>query len=99
MINWYSIVANGFWLLGLAIILAGLSYYYWLAIQTGRSFGKILEDSSFQRVSLIGAVLVGVGLAFTAGSLWQMIPAVALIIVGIAALIASLRSRTNTPTP
>lgn len=97
MINWYSIVANSFWLLGLAIILAGLSYYYWLAAQTGRSFGEILGTPSFQRVIVIGALLVGIGLALTAGSLWQVLPAAALIVVSVIALVTSFRARSNTP--
>ena len=97
MINWYSIVANSFWLLGLAIILAGLSYYYWLADQTSRSFGEILAAPAFQRVIVIGALLVGIGLALTADSLWQVLPAAALIVVSVIALITSFRARSNTP--
>lgn len=97
MINWYSIIANSFWLLGLAVILAGLSYYYWLAVQTGRSFKDMVGVSSFQRVIALGALLVGVGLALTAGSLWQVIPAIALIGVSVAALVTSYRAHSDTP--
>lgn len=97
MINWYSVVANGFWLLGLAIILAGLSYYYWLAAQTSRPFGQILGVPSFQRVLMVGLLLVGIGLALTAGGVWQVIPAAALIVASVAALVVSYRPRPNTP--
>ncbi len=97
MINWYSIIANSFWLLGLAAVLAGLSYYYWLAVQTGRSLGDMFGASSFQRVIILGALLIGVGLSLTAGSLWQMLPAIVLIGVSVVALVTSFRTRSDTP--
>lgn len=97
MINWYSIIANSFWLLGLAVVLAGLSYYYWLAVQTGRSLKDIFGASSFQRVIIFGALLVGVGLALTAGSLWQVILAIALIGVSVVAFVTSFRAHSDTP--
>ncbi len=34
MVNWFSVVGNSFWIVGLALIVAGLSYYYWLAGHT-----------------------------------------------------------------
>ena len=99
MINWYSVVANSFWLLGLAILLAGLSYYYWFATQTGRPFSQILETAPFQRVIVVGLLLVGIGLALTANNLWQVVPAATLILVCVVALVAIYRARSNPPPP
>ncbi|HMT20109.1 MAG TPA: hypothetical protein PKE20_02500 [Promineifilum sp.] len=91
MINWLSVVANGFWLVGLALVLAGFSYYYWLAGQLGQSLGEQLAGRPFQRVAVFGLLLVGIGLALTAEGLWQIIPAAALILMCLFALYALLR--------
>ncbi len=91
MINWLSVVGNAFWIVGLALILAGLSYYYWVAGQTGRSLRQMMDRPRFQMVIAGGLLLVGIGLAITAGDLWQAIPAGALILVCLIALFTILR--------
>lgn len=97
MINWLSVVGNGFWILGLALILAGLSYYYWLAGQLGHPFTQELSGRAFQRLAVGGLLLVGVGLALTAAGVWQLVPAIALIIVCLAALFALFRRQGHHP--
>lgn len=93
MINWTSVVANSFWIVGLAFILAGLSYYYWLAGQTGRSFQEEIGNLPFQRVAVSGLLLVGIGLLLTADKMLQIVPAAALIIVCLISLATLLRQR------
>ena len=61
MIDWLTVVAHGFWIAGLALILAALSYYYWLAGQEGRSLRRELAGPSFQKLLLVGLLLVGIG--------------------------------------
>lgn len=97
MINWFSVVANGFWLAGLAIVLAGLSYYYWLATQMRRPLREVLGSSPFQRVAVSGLLLVGIGLVLTADGVWQIIPALALILVCAVALVTLYRTSENSP--
>lgn len=97
MINWFSIVANGLWISGLALILAGLSYYYWLAGQLGHSFRTELNNSAFQKVVMIGLLLVGTGLLLTADNTVQMVPAAALILICVIALIALYRTSAAKP--
>lgn len=92
MINWFSVVANGVWLVGLALILAAFSYHQWLAGQLGQPVGRALSNPSFQRWAMIGLLLVGIGLALTAEGPVQLLPAVALIAVCIVALIALFRT-------
>lgn len=91
MINWLSVVGNGFWIVGMALILAGFSYYYWLAGQLGHPLSQELSGRPFQRLAVGGLLLVGIGLALTAGGLWQLLPAAALIIVCLVALFALFR--------
>ncbi len=93
MIDWQSVVSNAFWIFGLAVILAGLSYYYWLSEQLGRPLGEVLSKPPFLIVVMGGLLLVGIGLTLTADSLWQTIPAAALIVASLAGLLALIRSR------
>lgn len=95
MINWLSVVANGFWLVGLALVLAGFSYYYWLAGQLGQPLGQQLTGRPFQRVAVAGLLLVGIGLVLTADGPSQILPAATLILACLFALYVLLRRDRN----
>lgn len=97
MIDWVSVISHGFWIVGLALILAGLSFYYWRAGQVGRSLAGELSSPPFQRVAMAGLLLVGIGLALTGSNLWQILPAVGLIIVCSAALFVLFRGHVDSP--
>ncbi|WP_374689326.1 hypothetical protein [Promineifilum sp.] len=88
MINWLSVIANGLWVAGLSVILAALSYTYWLAGQAGRSWGAELSQPGSLRVCLAGLFLVGLGLAGTSRSAWQVALAVALLLGCVVALVS-----------
>lgn len=93
MINWLSVVGSSFWIAGAALMLAGLSYYYWLAGQFGRPFRQVMSEPRFQTIILIGLLLVGIGLAITSDDLRQAIPAGALILACLLALLAMFRDK------
>ena len=95
MIDWLTVVAHGFWIAGLALILAALSYYTWLAGQEKRSLRRELAGPSFQKPLLIGLLLVGIGLSGTSQQLWQFIAAAAVAIGAAIALVFSLRTATE----
>jgi hypothetical protein len=80
MINWLSVMANSFWILGAAVILAGLSYHYWLAQQESETLHRMLGRRSFQFILMSGLLLVGIGLAGTSQNTLQAIPAILLIL-------------------
>jgi hypothetical protein len=80
MIDWLSVVAHGFWIAGLALILAALSYHYWLAEQTGHSLREQFGGVSFQRVFVIGLLLVGMGLSGVSRQPWQLALSAAVVI-------------------
>lgn len=92
MINWQSVIGNSFWIIGLALMLAGLSYYHWVARQLDLPFRQVMGKPRFQAIITGGLLLVGIGLAITAGDLLQAIPAVALILVCLFALFTLFRS-------
>jgi hypothetical protein len=73
MINWLSLFLNSLWILGLAVLLAALSYHYWLAIEGGQPLRLILQGRSFQRFAWLGLALVSAGLAGTSQQLWERI--------------------------
>lgn len=95
MIDWLTVVAHGFWIAGLALILAALSYYTWLAGQEKRSLRRELAGPSFQKPLLIGLLLVGIGLSGTSQQLWQVIAAAAVAVGAAIALVFSWRTATE----
>lgn len=87
MIDWLTVVAHGFWIAGLALILAAFSYYYWLAGQEGRSLRQELAGPTFQKPLLAGLLLVGIGVSGTSQQLWQVIAAGAVAVGAAIALV------------
>ncbi len=73
MINWQSIFFNSFWILGLAVLLAAFSYQYWAATQENKRLRVQLNQPIFMRFFWLSMALIGVGLAGTSTSLWEII--------------------------
>ncbi len=71
MIDWLAVVAHSFWIAGLALVLAALSYHYWLAGQSGLALRKAFAALSFQKAVVFGLLLVSIGLAGTSDQWWQ----------------------------
>jgi len=68
MIDWSSTVVNMLWILGLAVILAVVSYYRW---QAGGALRQACSDAAFQISLAAGVGLFGVGMAAVADSWWR----------------------------
>ncbi len=92
MIDWLSVIANGFWIVGLALVLAALSYYYWHASQAGHSLREEFGGPAFQKVAAVGLLLVGVGLAGTSTAPWQVALAGATVLGSAVALVLLWRA-------
>jgi type IV secretory pathway VirB2 component (pilin) len=73
VIDWYDVIVNSFWILGLAIILAAVSYHHWLAGEANRSLRAQLESPAFQLPAWIGFCLICIGLAGGSGRVWETI--------------------------
>lgn len=94
MIDWIAVVFNSFWIAGLALVLAAVSYYYWVGREEGLPAGAFLQQPTFLRFVYIGIILVGIGLAGTSNSLFETILAVGLIALsayGLIRLIQQMR--------
>ncbi len=64
MIDWFALVSNSFWILGLSIILAALSFSVWSAGESGQRLPQTLVQPAF---TLWGWS----GLALTADLSWE----------------------------
>jgi len=70
MMNFLSIAASALWILGLALLLAALSWSYWV-VQTERlRWGEILRRPGVRRILGIALALFCAGLAATEARIW-----------------------------
>lgn len=79
MIDWTAVVFNSFWIAGLALMLAAVSYYTWVANEEGLAVGTTFQKPPFMRFAYAGLILVGIGLAGTGNSLIETVLALVLI--------------------
>jgi hypothetical protein len=73
MIPWQSVLFNALWIVGLAVLLADLSYHYWLAHEEGRGMREQLGRPAFLRFAWLGVALVAAGLAGTSNRVWELV--------------------------
>ncbi len=71
MIDWPDLAFNSLWILGLAIILAAVSYHDWLAYRTGMRFRELLASPTWRGPFFGGTLLVCLGLALTGRVWWE----------------------------
>lgn len=71
MIDWIALFFNSFWLVGLAILLATLSYSYWVAQATTERWRDQFEKRGFLLPAWTAVFLVTIGLAGTADTWWE----------------------------
>lgn len=71
MIDVWGVVANGLWIVGLALLLAALSWAYWAAGTEGTGVRAVLRRPWAQRLSVLGLLLFCAGLAATGRRWWE----------------------------
>lgn len=69
VIDWLSVVMNGFWILGTAVLLASFSYQY-SQTEPG-SLRERLEQKGFLRPFWLGTTFIAAGLAGTSQTWWE----------------------------
>ncbi|PID85633.1 MAG: hypothetical protein CSB13_07025 [Chloroflexi bacterium] len=72
VIDWYAVVINLFWIIGLAILLASFSYHYWLAGEEERPLKVQLKGISFQKTLWFSIFLISLGAAGTSQHYWEI---------------------------
>jgi hypothetical protein len=73
MIDWQSLFLNSLWIVGLAILLAGFSYHYWLALETQQRVRLVWQRPSWQRFAWLGLAFFAAGLAGTSPRWWETV--------------------------
>jgi hypothetical protein len=84
VIDWYNVIVNSFWILGLAIILAAGSYHHWLAGEYDRPLRAQLDNPSFQLPVWIGFCFICIGLAGSSDRVWETIIWIIFGLIGLA---------------
>jgi hypothetical protein len=92
MIDWYALVLNTFWIIGLALLLAAISYHYWLAPLEGRSLRQQLDQPAFLQHFWISFSFISIGLAGTSQRVWEMILWIIFLLISAVNAIKMIRS-------
>lgn len=66
-----TVLTNGLWLVGLAVLLAAFSYHYNEARQSERPLKRQLQQRSFALAAWVSLSLIGAGLAATSQQWWE----------------------------
>ncbi len=93
-----TLASTGFWVLGLAVMLATLSYGYWVARLNDRSLSPKIGGARTQAGLLLGLILISIGVIGIGKTWWSQLPAIGLLLVCLAALLRLWR-RHQAPHP
>jgi hypothetical protein len=72
MISWWSVLINTLWILGLALLLADLSFFSWQARQEGSSLRQQFNKPQFLKFFWLALLLFSLGQAGTGDRLWEL---------------------------
>lgn len=73
LINIKGVIANSLWIVGLAVILATLSWANGAALAEGLRFRKVWSRKAVRGAAYLGLTLFCVGLAATASTWWEQL--------------------------
>jgi membrane protein implicated in regulation of membrane protease activity len=71
MVDWLGVATNSVWILGLALVLAVLSYADWSAHTTRQRLREVLGQAAFRVALWSGLTLFCAGVAFSGGCWWE----------------------------
>jgi hypothetical protein len=94
MIDWPLVLFSAVWISGAALALATLSYASWSASLSGERLRTVLQRSTYERLLLVAAGLICIGLGLTAGS-WLETAVWFILALICAATFISLRRKTR----
>lgn len=86
-----SVVFNSFWIAGLALLLATLSYGYDKAQREKLSMRILLQTFPFSALNWLGLALISTGLALTSEPFWEIGVWVIITIVSLISAITAWR--------
>ena len=65
------LLTNGLWIVGLAVMLASLSYHYYEARRRKRPFREQATERTFRIAAWVATLLITAGLAATSAHFWE----------------------------
>lgn len=71
MIDVWGVAANALWVLGLAVVLAALSWAHWVAQEEGVRLRRVLSRRGLRWPLDVGLLLFCAGLAATSRRWWE----------------------------
>ncbi len=92
MIPWRSLLINSLWILGLTVLLADLSFHYWLAQAEGTGLRRQFQRPGFQKAAWLGLGLLTLGLAGTSDRAWETALWVLLALFCLVSLVGLVRN-------
>jgi Ca2+/Na+ antiporter len=90
-----SVLFNGFWVVGLAIMLSAVSYHYHEAQMNRQGLRRQLSARSFSLAVWVSIALVALGLAGTSNTTWEAAIWIAVTLYAIYGVARSWRSRST----
>ena len=91
MIDWPLVLFSAVWISGAALALATLSYASWSASMRGERLRAVLQRFEYQRLLLVAACLICVGLGLTAVSWLETVLWILLAVISAATFISLWR--------
>jgi hypothetical protein len=73
MIDWWSVVTNSLWIMGLASALAILSWADWLAAGEGGGLGDVVDYAVHSPGFALSIALIAVGASLSVATWWERI--------------------------
>ena len=73
MIDWYGVLANSLWIIGLSLLLAVWSMAYYESQLSGRRISVVWASLGYRWAITMGMVLFCTGLAATDDRLWAQL--------------------------
>ena len=73
MVEWLGVATNSVWILGLALVLAVLSYADWSAHTTRQRLREVLGRAAFRVALWSGLTCFCAGVALSGGRWWERI--------------------------
>ena len=96
MIDWWSVAANALWIIGLAVLLATVSYSDWVASQKKSSLRAVLKEFTPALFMNLGLFLFCLGLLATSHVWWEQVGwAIALLLILTQIIADFLQQRKN----
>lgn len=73
MIDWFNVLGNALWILGLAVLLATASLAHWLAGLKERPLRQVLLEPHLRLVAAIGTLVFALGFVLLVMPWWHKV--------------------------